>query len=104
MMREHTFVGHVKANSVLLQHRTKLMLVNISCLSADLVYQQAVSNYMGFSTIALEDAPQVSELIMIGLDDREARGELEQDDSKVRFIASHCWDRVLFIAVLNARP
>lgn len=85
-MREHSFVGHVKANSVLLQHRTKLMLVNMSCMSADLLYQQAITNYMSFSSIAIEDAPKVDELLMIGLESREARGELEQEDeNKVCF-------------------
>lgn len=84
-MREHAFVGHVKANSVLLQHRTKLMLVNMSFLSEDLMYQQVISNYMSFNSIAIEDAPKVSELLMIGLDSREARGELEEEyESKVR--------------------
>lgn len=84
-MREHTFVGHVKANSVLLQHRTKLMLVNVSTLSADFMYQQAITNYMSFNKISIEDAPKVSELLMIGLESKEARGELqEEDDNKVR--------------------
>lgn len=84
-LREHAFVGHVKVNSVLLQHRTKLMLVNMSCLSADLMYQQAISNYMNFSSITIEDAPKVAELLMIGLESREVKGQLQQEDeNKVR--------------------
>ena len=84
-MREHAFVGHVKSNSVLLQHRTKLMLVNMSSLSTDLMHQQVISNYKNFSSITIEDAPKVDELLMVGLESREAKGKLQQEDeNKVR--------------------
>lgn len=87
--REHTFVGHIGANSVLLQHNTKLLLVNLAPLSRDLAYQQALllcgawrpgAAAAPAERIALGDAPGVGELLDIGLEARGERGELEGDD------------------------
>jgi DNA mismatch repair protein Mlh1 C-terminus len=84
-MREHTFVGHVAQRSVLLQHRTRLLLADVGALSRDLLYQAALQRFGEYGAIALDDAPAVAELLAIALEAREAQGLLEgEDENKVR--------------------
>lgn len=105
--REHTFVGHVGHNSVLLQHNTKLLLVDLARLSRDLAYQQALllcgswrppaiaagaaataaagapggaGSPGAQPSIRVGDAPAVAELLEIGLETRAERGELQGED------------------------
>eukprot|EP00892_Ulva_mutabilis_P006513 jgi/Ulvmu1/4233/UM191_0006.1 len=84
-IREHTFVGHVGNNSVLLQHKTALLLVNLAPLSKDLAYQQALLHFGAWrsgeaAVITVKDPPPVSELVEIALESRAERGELQGED------------------------
>lgn len=83
MAREHVFVGHLDGERVLLQHGTKLFVVDLPALTRDLMYQLALRGYRRHPHIRVADAPPVSELLDIGLRAQLATGRITQDDGSV---------------------
>ncbi|PNW88590.1 hypothetical protein CHLRE_01g036050v5 [Chlamydomonas reinhardtii] len=80
LLREHTFVGIADGSLALLQHGTRLYLVDVGALSADLFYQLALRRWEQPLRLALEPPPLVSELVDLGLQLLEVQGEWQPED------------------------
>ncbi|KXZ55311.1 hypothetical protein GPECTOR_3g445 [Gonium pectorale] len=80
LLREHTFVGVADGSLVLLQSGTRLYLVEAGQLSRDMMYQLALRRWEKPLPVRLEPPPLVSELVALGLQLLEARGEWQPED------------------------
>ena len=69
IVRRHTFVGVVNDTLSLLQHTTKLYLVNHVALGREMFYQQALRLFANMFPFDLEPAPAVRDLALLALDD-----------------------------------
>ncbi|KAG8981345.1 DNA mismatch repair protein, partial [Tulasnella sp. 427] len=74
IVEKHTFVGVVdlKLSLALIQHSTKLYLVNYGSLAEEMFYQLGVRQFGNFGRIKLEPPPPLSHLIRLAV---EAEGE-----------------------------
>ncbi|KAF8886529.1 DNA mismatch repair protein MutL [Infundibulicybe gibba] len=77
ILEKHTFVGIVdlEKNLSLIQHSTKLYLVNHSALAEELFYQLGLRQFGDFSRLKLEPPPPLQKLVEIAV---EAEPSTEQ--------------------------
>ncbi|KAG9043599.1 DNA mismatch repair protein [Tulasnella sp. UAMH 9824] len=70
IVEKHTFVGVVdlKLSLSLIQHSTKLYLVNHGSLAEEMFYQLALRQFGNFSRIKLEPPPPIRHLIKLAVD------------------------------------
>ncbi|EFJ45006.1 hypothetical protein VOLCADRAFT_94705 [Volvox carteri f. nagariensis] len=80
LLREHTFVGMADGSLALLQHGTRLYLVDVGTLSRDMFYQLALRRWEQPLKLDLEPPPLVSELVALGLRILEVKGEWQPED------------------------
>jgi len=90
LLTEHTFVGVVSAQLSLLQHQTRLYLVNHRRLADQLFYQICLYQFGNCGLLQLEERPSVSELALLGLSQSEA-GWTESDGPR-KELASYIAD------------
>ncbi|XP_063421128.1 DNA mismatch repair protein Mlh1-like [Mytilus trossulus] len=81
MFQNNTFVGCVDEEFSLMQHQTKLYLVNTTKLSAELFYQLTVFDFGNFGLLRLSEPAPINELAMLALDLEES-GWTEADGPK----------------------
>ncbi|XP_076094249.1 DNA mismatch repair protein Mlh1-like [Mytilus galloprovincialis] len=81
MFQNNTFVGCVDEEFSLMQHQTKLYLVNTTKLSAELFYQLTVFDFENFGLLRLSEPAPLYELAMLALDLEES-GWTEADGPK----------------------
>ncbi|XP_071157797.1 DNA mismatch repair protein Mlh1-like isoform X2 [Mytilus edulis] len=81
MFQNNTFVGCVDKEFSLMQHQTKLYLVNTTKLSAELFYQITVFDFGNFGLLRLSEPAPLNELAMLALDLEES-GWTEADGPK----------------------
>ncbi|XP_037075337.1 DNA mismatch repair protein Mlh1-like [Pollicipes pollicipes] len=81
LLAEHTFVGVATAELSLLQHQTRLYLVNHRRLAEQLFYQICLFQFGNCGLLQLEESPSVVELALLGLGQAEA-GWTEADGPK----------------------
>ncbi|GFR39592.1 hypothetical protein Agub_g52, partial [Astrephomene gubernaculifera] len=80
LLREHTFVGVADGSLALLQHGTRLYLVDVGLLSRDMCYQLALRRWEQPLRLSLDPPPLVSELVALGLELLEVKGEWQPGD------------------------
>lgn len=73
ILAQHTFVGVVDAPRCLslVQHGTRLYLLNHGALSAELFYQLGLRQFGNFSRIRLDPPPDLRTLIALAVDAEE---------------------------------
>uniref|UniRef100_F6UF19 DNA mismatch repair protein Mlh1 n=1 Tax=Ciona intestinalis TaxID=7719 RepID=F6UF19_CIOIN len=81
VLHDHTFVGCVEPELALIQHQTKLHLVNTGRLSEQLFYQILLQDFGNFAIFRLTEAAPIYELAMLGLNSEES-GWTPADGSK----------------------
>lgn len=81
MFQNNTFVGCVDEEFSLMQHQTKLYLVNTTKLSAELFYQLMIFDFGNFGLLRLSEPAPIYELAMLALDLDES-GWTEADGPK----------------------
>ncbi|KAK2158972.1 hypothetical protein LSH36_161g14039 [Paralvinella palmiformis] len=81
LLQNHTFVGCVNAEYALIQHQTKLYLVNTTKLSKELFYQLLLYDFGNFGLLRLSEPAPLYELAMLALDSEES-GWTEADGPK----------------------
>ncbi|XP_071503991.1 DNA mismatch repair protein Mlh1-like [Diadema antillarum] len=81
LFKQHTFVGIVNAQYALVQHQTKLYLVNTTKLSQELFYQLMIFDFSNFGVMRLSNPAPVYELAMLALDSPDS-GWSESDGPK----------------------
>jgi len=67
LLHKHTFVGCVSESHALLQHQTKLYLVNTTALSKELFYQVLLEDFGNFGVLRLSEPAPVRELALLAL-------------------------------------
>ncbi|XP_071818639.1 DNA mismatch repair protein Mlh1-like isoform X2 [Apostichopus japonicus] len=72
IFKNHTFVGCVNAEYALLQHQTKLYLINTSKLSKEFFYQLVLFDFGNFGVMKLSNPGSIFDLAMIALDSKES--------------------------------
>ncbi|KAL4222892.1 DNA mismatch repair protein [Mactra antiquata] len=81
MFMDHVFVGCVDQEFSLMQHQTKLMLVNTTKLSEELFYQLFLFDFGNFGLLRLSEPAPLLDLAMLALDLEES-GWREADGPK----------------------
>jgi DNA mismatch repair protein MLH1 len=79
MVRKHKFVGVVDGELSLVQHDTKLLLVNHVALGRELFYQQALRLFGGMHSFELRPAPLVRDLLSMSLEREQGVAEEERE-------------------------
>ncbi|ORY04078.1 MutL-like protein 1, colon cancer, nonpolyposis type 2 [Basidiobolus meristosporus CBS 931.73] len=74
----HTFVGVVDDSLALIQHQTKLYLVNYQTISEELFYQLVLKEFCNFGKIVLSSPAPIAKLLMVALEEERKYG-LEPD-------------------------
>ncbi|KAL5036418.1 DNA mismatch repair protein Mlh1 [Batrachochytrium dendrobatidis] len=69
LFHEHTFVGCVNDTLALIQHHTKLYLINYQEISRELFYQLVLRGFSNFGSIHLDTPLSLTELALIALDE-----------------------------------
>ncbi|XP_043213715.1 DNA mismatch repair protein Mlh1-like isoform X2 [Amphibalanus amphitrite] len=81
LLAEHSLVGVVTAQLSLVQHQTRLYLVNHRRLAEQLFYQICLYQFGALGLLQLEESPPVRELALLGLEQKDA-GWTEEDGPK----------------------
>ncbi|XP_070771666.1 DNA mismatch repair protein Mlh1 isoform X2 [Enoplosus armatus] len=81
MLQNHSFVGCVNPQWTLIQHHTKLYLLNTTKLSQELFYQILIYDFGNFGVLRLSTPAPLYELAMLALDSEES-GWTEEDGPK----------------------
>ncbi|XP_069001237.1 DNA mismatch repair protein Mlh1 [Embiotoca jacksoni] len=81
MLHSHSFVGCVNPQWTLIQHHTKLYLVNTTKLSEELFFQILIYDFGNFGILRLSTPAPLYDLAMLALDSEES-GWSEEDGPK----------------------
>ncbi|XP_047458140.1 DNA mismatch repair protein Mlh1 [Mugil cephalus] len=81
MLQNHSFVGCVNPQWTLIQHHTKLYLLNTTKLSQALFYQILIYDFGNFGVLRLSTPAPLYDLAMLALDSEES-GWTEEDGPK----------------------
>ncbi|XP_027962924.1 DNA mismatch repair protein Mlh1 isoform X2 [Eumetopias jubatus] len=81
MLHNHSFVGCVNPQWALVQHQTKLYLLNTTKLSEELFYQILIYDFANFGVLRLSEPAPLFDLAMLALDSPES-GWTEEDGPK----------------------
>lgn len=87
IFREHAFVGCIDARLALVQHHTRLLVVNYHELSRHFFYQRALSEFSNFGRISLSHPPTLAELLRAAVDSPEAAWS-EADGPKEEIVSA----------------
>ncbi|PIA47206.1 hypothetical protein AQUCO_01400116v1 [Aquilegia coerulea] len=80
IVKHCTYVGMADDVMALLQHNTRLYLVNVVNLSKELMYQQVLRRFAHFNAIQLSDPAPLYELITMALKEEELDSECKGND------------------------
>ncbi|XP_074531346.1 DNA mismatch repair protein Mlh1 [Halichoeres trimaculatus] len=81
ILQNHSFVGCVDPQWTLIQHQTKLYLLNTSKLSQELFFQILIYDFGNFGVLRLSTPAPIYDLAMLALDSEES-GWTEEDGPK----------------------
>ncbi|XP_039995837.1 DNA mismatch repair protein Mlh1 isoform X2 [Xiphias gladius] len=81
MLQNHSFVGCINPQWTLIQHHTKLYLLNTTKLSQELFYQILIYDFGNFGVLRLSTPAPLYDLAMLALDCEES-GWTEEDGPK----------------------
>nr|XP_015649877.1 DNA mismatch repair protein MLH1 isoform X2 [Oryza sativa Japonica Group] len=82
IVKNCTYVGLADEAFALIQHNTRLYLVNVVNISKELMYQQALCRFGNFNAIQLSEPAPLQELLVMALKDDELMSD-EKDDEKL---------------------
>lgn len=85
VLKAHTFVGVIDSYSgrSMLQHGTKLFLVDHNALSEELFYQLGIRQFSNLGRLNLKPAPKVRELLGIAMENEPGAEENGLDPAKI---------------------
>nr|VWO95988.1 Di/tri peptide transporter 2 [Ganoderma boninense] len=94
ILTKHTFVGVVDAPRCLslVQHNTRLYLLNHGALAAELFFQLGLRQFGNFSRIRLDPAPDMRTLVALAVDAEEA---VEESGLSKQEVVQHIIDIVM---------
>ncbi|KAJ1833134.1 DNA mismatch repair protein [Coemansia sp. RSA 2711] len=65
ILSEHTFVGFVDDRRALIQHQTRLYMVNYCRISYHLFYHRCIFDFMNYGRLILQPAPSIYDLALM---------------------------------------
>jgi DNA mismatch repair protein MLH1 len=68
VLRQHTYIGVADERRIMLQHQTKLYLLDVTVLSRDMFFQQVFRRFGGFDCLRLSEPASLEELALLGLE------------------------------------
>ena len=68
VLRQHTYIGVADERRIMLQHQTKLYLLDVTVLSRDMFFQQVFRRFGGFDCLRLSEPARLEELALLGLE------------------------------------
>ncbi|KAJ2759946.1 DNA mismatch repair protein [Coemansia nantahalensis] len=74
ILSEHSFVGFVDDRQALIQHQTRLYMIDFCKLSSHLFYHRCLFDFMNYGRLLLQPAPSIHELALV------AASELGHED------------------------
>jgi DNA mismatch repair protein MLH1 len=75
ILREHTFVGVVSEKFALVQHQTKLMLVETAPVVTELMYRQILTRFADLDAVSLSPPAALADLIAGAVGDADGEAE-----------------------------
>ncbi|XP_051772882.1 DNA mismatch repair protein Mlh1 [Ctenopharyngodon idella] len=81
LLQNHSFVGSVSPQWTLVQHQTKLYLLNTTKFSQELFYQILIYDFGNFGVLRLSNPAPLYDLAMLALDSEES-GWTDEDGPK----------------------
>eukprot|EP00963_Diacronema_lutheri_P000586 scaffold31_cov334-Pavlova_lutheri.AAC.54 len=87
VVRSHSYVGMADGSLALVQHQTKLYLLDMETLSRDMMYQQVLRRFEHFNQIRFSIPAPLKELLLLGLDEEEEEGNWSPEDGPKAEIA-----------------
>ena len=91
LLEDHIFVGCVDRSQALIQHSTKLYLVNTTNLTKELFYQVIIFNFGNFGYMRLTNPAPIFDLALMALE-HEQSGWTQSDGNKeelAKYVADH---------------
>eukprot|EP00897_Mesotaenium_endlicherianum_P005513 jgi/Mesen1/4990/ME000248S04271 len=88
IVKHNSYVGMADDVLALLQHNTRLYLVNVVTLSKEVVYQQVLRRFAHFNAMKFSAPAPLRELLLTALDDEERSGRWQESDGPKDEIAS----------------
>ncbi|KAK9813170.1 hypothetical protein WJX72_010077 [[Myrmecia] bisecta] len=88
IIRKHTYVGMADNTLGLLQHGTRLYLVDVAVLTRDMFYLQVLKRFEHYSSIRINPAVRVSELAELAVEAEQANGAWNDEDGSKEEVAA----------------
>ncbi|TVU36895.1 hypothetical protein EJB05_18848, partial [Eragrostis curvula] len=88
VVKNCTYVGLADEVFALIQHNTRLYLVNVVNVSKELMYQQALCRFGNFNAIQLSEPALLRELLMMALKDDEMVDENDAEKQEIAEVNS----------------
>ena len=89
LFRNYTFVGCADPNFALVQHKTKLYLVNVCAISEQVFYQVSLRRFSNFGTIRLSPSLPLEKILELAFENPASGWTPEEGDKhdliQVRF-------------------
>lgn len=99
VLQNHTFVGVVDTNNLsLVQHNTRLYLVNHASVIEEFAYQLALRQFGDMPRARLDPAPAIADLIAMGYDAEDA----EEDKAQLGLARDEVVERIARVVSENA--
>ncbi|XP_024542568.1 LOW QUALITY PROTEIN: DNA mismatch repair protein MLH1 [Selaginella moellendorffii] len=95
IIRHSTFIGMADDVLALIQHKTRLYLMNCLTLSKELMYQQALVRLRRLNALRLSNPAPVYDLIVMALDEEEQCGNYHATDGSKDGIAQVYCNQIL---------
>eukprot|EP00249_Psilotum_nudum_P013294 c24267_g1_i1 orf=344-2536(-) len=87
IVKHCSYIGMADDVLALVQHRTRLYLLNIVKLSKELMYQQVIRRFAHFNAMRLTNPAPIYDLIVMALDEEERLGRWHESDGSKDGIA-----------------
>lgn len=103
IVKKHSFVGTVDLDTgrSLLQHGTKLYLVDHNQLSEELFYQLALRQFSKLGRLQLKPAPRLRDLLQIAVENEESVSEAGVSPSEIVDVRTRCFGSAISRASLH---
>lgn len=98
-MKAHTFVGVIDIYSgrSMLQHGTKLFLVDHNALSEELFYQLGIRQFSSIGKLNLKPAPKLRELLEVAMESEPGAEENGLDPDKIINVSRNSGSCLMFV-------
>ncbi|KAJ1679058.1 DNA mismatch repair protein [Spiromyces aspiralis] len=95
VLNGHHFVGFIDCTRVLVQHQTKLYVVDLQDISEELFYQLVIKDFHNFGYMVLDPPAPIYDLVLAALRVEEAENNLDERLRPVETVARAITDLIV---------